>query len=83
LKYLCFYYNFIINNTISLLFDINKYEIKYYHKINFWKIYNLNPIGLIFYKLMTEFKKFNHINLIDDIKQCLKKITNKDINKSF
>ena len=31
-----------------------------------------NPIELIFNKLKTEFKKLNHKNLIDDIKQCLK-----------
>ena len=42
-----------------------------------------NPIELIFNKLKTEFKKLNHKNLIDDIKQCLKKITNEDINKSL
>ena len=41
-----------------------------------------NPIELIFNKVKTEYKKLDHKNIKDEITDCLKKITDKDI-KNF
>jgi transposase len=42
-----------------------------------------NPIELIFNKLKIEYKKLTHRNIEHEIYECLKKITNKDINNCF
>jgi hypothetical protein len=42
-----------------------------------------NLIELVFNKLKTEFKKLDHKNIEYEIHECLKKITNKDINNTF
>ena len=59
---------FCKNNDINLIFN-PPYSPEF------------NPIELIFNKLKTEFKKLNHKNIISDIKECLNKITNQDLNK--
>ena len=38
-----------------------------------------NPIELIFNKVKTEYKKLDHKNIKDEITECLKKITDKDV----
>lgn len=38
-----------------------------------------NPIELIFNKIKTEYKKLDHKNIKDEITECLKKITDKDV----
>ena len=38
-----------------------------------------NPIELIFNKVKTEYKKLDHKNIKDEITDCLKKITDKDV----
>ena len=58
---------------------------KYCLENNINMIYNppytpeFNPIELIFNKLKTEFKKFDHKNIYNDINKCLNKICKEDV----
>ena len=73
------------NARIHHAIKVKEYAAKNNIKLKYNPAYTpeFNPIELFFNKCKIEFKKLDHINLKDDIKLILKKITSNDCQQFY